>query len=106
VSSHSLFLKYIQTDITCEEERRGKAGIGLVGNAHAQRTMGNGVVIQPHDFKQPSRWKMRVWKVTTCESGAITYGIKSIQNFMKIHTEIIQLKNVHTWISQLKFNFG
>jgi hypothetical protein len=27
-----------------------------VGDEHAQRNIGNGVTIPPHDFKQSSRW--------------------------------------------------
>jgi hypothetical protein len=51
--------------ISCEDVRFGWVRFGLVSNAHAQGKMGNGVIIPPHDFKQPSRCYYRLWDVFT-----------------------------------------
>jgi hypothetical protein len=58
---------------------------------HEQRIMGNGVIIPPHEFKQPSRWYNRVHEVTKYEFGVVTHGMTSITHFTEIHTDIIQL---------------
>jgi hypothetical protein len=51
--------------------------------------MYNGVIIPPHEFKQPSRWYYRVWEAGEYDIGEITCGIMSIPNFMLISTDII-----------------
>jgi hypothetical protein len=39
-------------DITCEDARLGWVKLGWISDAHAQRVMGNGVIIiiPPHNF--------------------------------------------------------
>jgi hypothetical protein len=68
--------------------------------------MGIGVIISPHDFKEPSRWYYRAQEVTKYEFGVIIYVIPSMSNFIKILTGIPELLNAHKWISQLKFELG
>jgi hypothetical protein len=75
-------------------------------DAHAQRIMGNGVITPPHDFKQLSRWYYRLNKIKKYAIEVITYGIKSIPNFMKILAGITLLLNAHKSISQVKFKLG
>jgi hypothetical protein len=41
-------------------ERSSLMKMALVKNAHAQMTMSNGVIIPPHNFKQPYLWNYRV----------------------------------------------
>jgi hypothetical protein len=58
--------------------------------------MGNGVIMIPHhNFKQPSSWYQRVWEVKKYAFGKDTCGMKSVLNFIKILTEIIQSPDVH-----------
>jgi hypothetical protein len=58
--------------------------------------MGNGVIIiPPHDFKQPSRWYYRVQKIKKHEFRVVTYGIKSIPNFINFRSAILFLSNPH-----------
>jgi hypothetical protein len=60
-SRYSKVIKCVQTDISCEDVGLGQDRFGKVCDAHAQRVMGNGVIIiPPHDFKQSSRWYYRV----------------------------------------------
>jgi hypothetical protein len=68
--------------------------------------MGNGVIIPPHYFEQPSRWYHRVWEGTKYEFGEVTYDIMSILSFIKILAGIIQLLNAHKRITQAKFKLG
>jgi hypothetical protein len=42
-------------DVKSDQER-----LGLICDAHAQRIMGNGVIIPPRDFEHLSRWDDRV----------------------------------------------
>lgn len=52
--------------------------------------MGNGVVIIPtREFQKPSRWYYRLWKVAQYVTAVVTYGMVSIQNFVKILKDII-----------------
>jgi hypothetical protein len=62
----------------------GCVRLGFVSYAHAQRIMGNDIIISPQDFKQQSRWYCRVGEVTKYDFGVVTYGITSVPNFRTI----------------------
>lgn len=62
-------------------------------NTHAQRLIGNGVIIPPRDFKQQSRWYCRVGEVTKYDFGVVTYGITSVPNYIRSLTVTIYLLN-------------
>jgi hypothetical protein len=67
---------------------------------HAQRIMDNDVINIPHyNFDNLSRWYYRVQEVTQHDFVLITYGIMSISSFIKILTDIIQLKSAQTGIT-------
>lgn len=61
IMASSSYYMHIQSDIRCEDIRFGSVGLlsvrsGWVRDPHAHMIMGNGgVLIPPHDFKQPSR---------------------------------------------------
>jgi hypothetical protein len=56
--------------------------------ADAQRILGN-IIIPPQEFKQPPSWYYRMREVIYYDFGAVTYGITSIPNFIKISTDIL-----------------
>jgi hypothetical protein len=63
------------------------------------RIMGYGVIIPPQDFKQPPRLCCQVKEVIKSEFGALTYGIASLPNFMKLRADILLL-NVYKRMSE------
>jgi hypothetical protein len=67
---------------------RRKVGSGWVGDAHAQKIMGNGVISPPHDFKLPTRWCCRVDEGINYGIGVVIYGTTSIPNFMNFRPAI------------------
>jgi hypothetical protein len=72
-----------------------------------RKSWGNGVIIiPPHDFKHPPNWYYRAQLVTKYTFGIITYGMKSVPNFMKIRTEIIKILNAHKRVLHAKIKLG
>jgi hypothetical protein len=52
---------------------------------HAQRTVGNGVlVVPPHDFEHLSRWYYQLYSLKKYCCGLRSNGVISIPNLMKI----------------------
>jgi hypothetical protein len=52
--------------------------------------MGNGAIIVPlHDFKRPTQWYCRIKEIKKYGLGAVSNGITSIPNFMKIRPAIL-----------------
>jgi hypothetical protein len=89
--SHYLVIKCQQTIFTGEEERLGKARWSWVSDIHVQIAMATGVtiIIPPRDFQYLSRWYYKVLGGRNYEFGVVTYGIKSIPNFMNFHPGIL-----------------
>jgi hypothetical protein len=51
-------------------------------DVRAHKIMVNGDIIQPLEFKPPSRWFCRLKEVRNYEFGAVNCGIRSIRNFI------------------------
>jgi hypothetical protein len=78
----------------------GLVRLSLVRNA--QKIMGNGVIIPPHDFKQPSCWYYRLQEIKQYDFGVITNGITSIPNFINFRPAILHSKNAPKWVLVVK----
>jgi hypothetical protein len=87
------FLTLPREEIIRADDTRGHDVI-----MHAQKIMGNGIIIiPPHNFMHPSWWYYQLYELKKYDFGWASNDIMSITNVIKLHPAILKLLHAYRW---------